>query len=246
MAEVEAAVGRGFGDAVGSLARQRPVGGAGVDARDDGHDPRPRYERRNRGRAGARLRQRGVRSALSRAVRGQLPVDRRRDRRPRRPVAPAATGRRGGLPVLEQRPCPRVSREGGDRRRSRDRGHRAGDGLREPRSDLGDRRPVHPQPGDGRANPLRRRDVRRAGRGRRRRDARDRADRRPRRATAGRRRRAARARVAARASLRRPVRHRVHDRGRPAVDAPGPGRQAQPAGRAPDRGRHGRGRDVSR
>ena len=56
MAEVEAAVGRGFGDAVGSLARQRPVGGAGVDARDDGHDPGPRSERRDRGRAGPRVR----------------------------------------------------------------------------------------------------------------------------------------------------------------------------------------------
>ena len=39
----------------------------------------------------------------------------------------------------------------------------------------------------------------------------------------------------------RTVRHRVHDRARAAVDAPGPRRQAEPAGRAPDRGRHGRG-----
>ena len=48
--------GGGFGDAVGSAARQRPVRGAGVDARDDGHDPRPRPERRDRGRAGPRVR----------------------------------------------------------------------------------------------------------------------------------------------------------------------------------------------
>ena len=137
--------GRGGGRAglrrrLGSLARQRPVGGAGVDARDDGHDPRPRAERRDRGRAGPRVRQRGVRAELSRAVRGQLPVDRRRRRRPRRSVAPAAARDRGRLPVVEQRPCPRVSREGGDRRRSRDRGHGPGDGLRQPRRDIGDRR----------------------------------------------------------------------------------------------------------
>ena len=43
----------------------------------------------------------------------------------------------------------------------------------------------------------------------------------------------------ARAPPARPVRHRVHDRAGPPVAAPGPGRQAQPAGGAPDRGRHG-------
>ena len=140
MAEVEAAVGRRLRRRRGSLARQRPVGGAGVDARDDGHDPRPRAERRDRGRAGTRVRQRGVRPELSRAVRGQLPVDRRRRRRPRRSVAPAAARDRGRLPLVEQRPRPGVSREGGDRRRPRDRGHGPGDGLRQPRRDIGDRR----------------------------------------------------------------------------------------------------------
>ena len=51
-------------------------------------------------------------------------------------------------------------------------------------------------------------------------------------------------RRAARAPLPRPVRHRVHDRVGPALAAPGPGRQAKPAGGAADRGRHGRGRVV--
>ena len=37
------------------------------------------------------------------------------------------------------------------------------------------------------------------------------------------------------------LRHRVHDRARPALDAPVPDRQAEPAGGPPDRGRHGRG-----
>ena len=42
MAELEAAVGRRFGERRRPVARQRPVGCAGLDARDDGHDPRPR------------------------------------------------------------------------------------------------------------------------------------------------------------------------------------------------------------
>ena len=71
---------------------------------------------------------------------------------------------------------------------------------------------------------------------------RDGADRGAGRADAGGRRRAARRRDPARAPLRRPVRHRVHDRGGPALDAPGPGRQAEPAGGTADRRRHGRGR----
>ena len=113
-------------------------------------------------------------------------------------------------------------------------------------ADSGDRRRVHAQPGDRRAGPLRRRPVRRAGRGRRRRHPRDRADR----ASST----SACPAVAARAARRpprrlehhfaRPVRHRVHDRARPALAAPGPGRQAQPAGGAADRGRHGRGPGV--
>ena len=50
------AVGRRFGDAVGPAPRQRPVRRAGVDARDDGHDPEPRAERRDDGGPGRGLR----------------------------------------------------------------------------------------------------------------------------------------------------------------------------------------------
>ena len=130
--------------------------------------------------------------------------------------------------------------------RPRHGGRRAGHGLRKPGPGLGDRRAVHAQPGDRRADlygdvlfdaqgedvvagthatePIAVLDERMP-------------------AVAA---RAARPRRPARAPLRRPVRHRVHDRGGPAVAAPGPRRQAQPAGRAPDRGRHGGGRRRSR
>ncbi len=47
-----------------------------------------------------------------------------------------------------------------------------------------------------------------------------------------------------RAPLPRLLRHRVHHRARPAVDAPGAGRQADAPGRAPDGCRHGRGPGV--
>ncbi len=57
-------------------------------------------------------------------------------------------------------------------------------------------------------------------------------------------RRAPRVRRAARAPQPRPVRHRVHDRARQALDAPVPDRQAEPPGGAADRGRHGRGPGV--
>ena len=42
MAEVEAARRAAVRRCRGTLARQRAVRGAGLDARDDGHDPRPR------------------------------------------------------------------------------------------------------------------------------------------------------------------------------------------------------------
>ena len=59
-------------------------------------------------------------------------------------------------------------------------------------------------------------------------------------------RRAAGGSDASRAPLPRPVRHRVHDRRRTALDAPGPCGEAQPRGGNADRGRHGRGRSRSR
>ena len=68
------------------------------------------------------------------------------------------------------------------------------------------------------------------------------ADRRARRAAARGRRRAPRATPRRlERHYRGPVRHRVHDRARAALDAPVPDRQAEPAGGAADRRRHGRG-----
>ncbi len=94
-----------------------------------------------------------------------------------------------------------------------------GDGLRHGR-------PVHPQPGDRRERLLRRRHVQRPGRGRGGRDARDGAHLVPGRADAARRGGAAPVRGRPGAALPRLLRHRVHHRAGPPVDAPGPRRQA--------------------
>ena len=241
--------GRGGGRAAvrrcrGPVAGQRPVGGAGVDARDDGHDPRPGPERRDRARPRGRDRRPGVRRRMPRSVPVDVPLDRRRRRRARRPVGAAPARDLGRLPLVEQRPRPGVSAARVDPRRPGHGRHRPGDGVREPRRRFRDRRRVHPEPGDRRAGAVRRRAVRRPGRGRRRRDPRDGADRGARRAAAVGRGGAAGRRRPARAPLRRPVRHRVHGRAGPAVDAPGPGREAQSGGGAPDRGRHGGGSVV--
>ena len=193
MAEVEAAVGRRFGDPSDPLLVSVRSGAPGLDARDDGHDPEPRAERRDDGRPGPCSRRRRVRPELSRALRGELPVDRRRRRRP---------GRTRGCQL-------RLAIEAVFRSWNSDRAraYRQKEGIPDDLGTavtvqamvFGNRGPtsatgvaVHAQPGDRRADPLRRRHVRRPGRGRRRRHASDRADRRPRRAAAGRRRRAAR------------------------------------------------------
>ena len=76
--------GRGGGRAAvrrrrGPAAGQRPVGGAGVDARDDGHDPRPRPERRDRAAAWrAATGDPAFAADVPRPVRGDVPLDRRR------------------------------------------------------------------------------------------------------------------------------------------------------------------------
>ncbi len=222
-------------------ARQRPVRGAGLDARDDGHHPRPRPDAVDDGRSGPLDRRRGVRPGVPGTARDRLPDHRRRRRRPRRPVAAAPTRDRGRLPVVGKRPRGHLPAQGGHPGRSRDSGDGPGDGLRQPRPGLRDRRRLHPRSGDRRAGPLRRRPVRRSGRGRGRRDPRDRADRGARVAAPGGRRGAACPCDRPRAPLRRHVRHRVHDRGRAPLDAPGPGRQAQPASGPADGRRHGRG-----
>ena len=181
--------------------RQRALRSARLDARDDGHDPRPRSRRRDEGRPRPGHRRRCLRPCLPRTVRGELPFDRRRPEVSGRPVGAASTCDRGGLPLVGERACPDVPAEGGHRRRPRDRRHRPGDGVRQSRTDVRDRGAVHARPGDGRAGPLRRRAVRRAGRGRRRRDACDRAHRRPRCATPRGRRRTAACRRDPRAPL---------------------------------------------
>ena len=111
---------------------------------------------------------------------------------------------------------------------------------------LRDRRAVHPQPRHRRERLLRRRHVQRPGRGRGRGHAPDRGRQDPGRADAGRRGRAAALRRHARAPLPRLLRHRVHHRAGPALDAPGPGRQAHPAGRPAHGPRDGRGPGRSR
>ena len=174
----------------------------------------------------------------------ELPLDRRRRRRPGGPVASSCGG------AIEA-----VFRSWTSDRRGPTGGWRASPTTSGPASRsrrwcsatsarLGTGVAVHAQPGDRRGRAVRRRAVRRAGRGRRRGHARDRADRGPRRAAAGRRRGAARDADAPRAPLPRLLRHRVHDRARPAVAAPGAGRQADAAGRAADGRGHGRGPGV--
>ena len=179
MAEVEAAVGRRLrrrrGPLLVSVRSGAPVSMPGMmdtildlglnDATEAG--------------LAARVRRRGVRPELPRAVRGELPLDRRRRRRPRRSVgascgsrsrpssapgtatAPGRIARRRGSPTTSAPPSP---------------SRRWSSATAAPTSATGVA--VHPQPGDRRADPLRRRAVRRPGRGRRRRDPRDRADRR--------------------------------------------------------------------
>ena len=147
--EIRARDGRGRGGGRAAVrrpgrpaARQRPLGRAGLDAGDDGHDPRPRAQRRDDG-AGSRdvHRGRGVRArsaagGSSSRFRSIVGVD----GRPRGPVAAAPARDRGRLPLVEQRPRARLPREGGHPRRPRYGRDGPGDGLRQPRRRLGDRR----------------------------------------------------------------------------------------------------------
>ncbi len=177
-----------------------------------------------------------LRRQLPDAVRVDVPRHRRRRGSPGGPVGAAARSDRGCLPLLEQRPRPRLSRARGDPGRPRYGRHRPGDGLRQPQRRFGDGRPVHPQPRHRRAAHLRRRHVQRPGRGRRGGHPPDRADHRA--STSGCPavgRELQEYAATARASPPRPVRHRVHDRAREALDAPVPDRQAEPAGGAADR-----------
>ena len=172
MAELEAAVGRRFGDAddplLVSVRSGAPVSMPGMmdtildlglnDATTAG------LARATGDEAFA--------AELSRAVRVELPVDRRRRRGAGRPVAAAPSRHRGRVPVLAERSRRRLPREGGHPRRPRHGRDRPGDGLRQPRRRLGDRASCSPairRP--ARTGAVRRHPVRRAGRGRRRRHA---------------------------------------------------------------------------
>ena len=99
---------------------------------------------------------------------------------------------------------------------------------------------VHPGPGDRRARRLRRLPAERAGRGRRGRHPQHRAAAGPGAHRQGVLRRADVDHGHPGGSLPGPVRHRVHDRARQAVDAADAGRQADGGGGLPDRDRAGR------
>jgi hypothetical protein len=166
----------------------------------------------------------------------------RRDRLPL-PAGPprAADGRRGrGLPVVEHRPRPDLPAAGEDPRRPGDRRQHHVHGLRQPRGQLRHRRGVHPRPGHRPPRPVRRLPAEGAGRGRRRRHPQHAQPGRPRAPRQGLARRAPAHHEDAREPLPRPVRHRVHDRARQALDAADPGRQADRRGGLTDRRPAGR------
>ena len=207
--------------------------GRGVLPRARRAQEEPRHHRGHRPRGRRPARARGV---VQEADRGA--------RRPAVPPGPPrADGprRARGLRLVEHRARGAVPPPGADPGGPRDGRQHPGDGLRQPRPDLGLGRLLHPRPGVGSAGRVRRLPAERPGRGRRRRHPQHGLARGPRRDRQGGARRAARDHAEARAALPRHVRHRVHDRARQAVDAADPGRQADPRGGVPDRGPDGRG-----
>ena len=244
VARLEERVGRRFGDPARPAARLRAVRRPAVDARDDGHDPQPRAQRRDRGGPGGGVRRPGVRPRLPRAVPRDVPLGRGR-RGARGPVAAAARRDRGRVPLLDERaggaptggsrgsrttsgPASR-SRRWCSATSARTRGtgvlftRNPATGEDEPYGDvLFDAQGEDVVAGTHATEPIAVLDTRLpAVAAELRRDA-------------GR----------PRAPLPRLLRHRVHDRARPAVAAPGPGRQADAAGRAADGRGHGRGPGV--
>ena len=126
MAALEARVGRRFGDAGGSAAGLGPVGGAAVDARDDGHDPQPRARTRRRPRRGwrgpramrrsRRLPCDGSGSSTAPSSASEAPAD---------PWAQLRRRDRGGVPVVDGDRARAYRRARGDRGRPRDGGRRS-------------------------------------------------------------------------------------------------------------------------
>ena len=232
----------------GPAARERPVRGARLDARDDGHDPEPRPRTTRRppawpGPPATRRSPRRCRERFEASFRSIVGVD----EVPSDPWLQLRAGDRGRVPVVEQRPGAGLSREGGHPRRPRDRGDRPGDGLRQPRrrprrpacSSRATPRPARPTlygdvmfdaqgedvvAGTHATEPIAVLDERLPAVAA---ELRDHA-----------------ARLERHYADLCDIEFTIEDG--PALDAPGPGRQAQPAGGAPDRRRHGRGRRRSR
>ena len=175
-----------------------------------------------------------------RALVATFKADRRGGDRLAVPAGPARSAARRGarrLQLVELRPRDPLPPPRADPHRPRHRRQRAGDGLRQPRRVLGLRRRLHPRPVDRGHRRLRRLPAGRAGRGRRRRHPQHPAPRRPRGHRQEELRRARRHHGPPREPLPRHVRHRVHHRAGPPVDAADPGGQAHRAGRLPHRGR---------
>ena len=249
----------------GSAARFRPLGGGGLDAGDDGHDPQRRAQRRVRRGSRALDGKRGVRTRLLSPADPDVRRDRRRhparelQRRGLRRAGPGdlRARDRAGLPAGRARAAPPrdhgrlrllelVARTGLPQhvrhpRRSRHGGQRRPDGVRQQGRGLGDRRLLHPQPLDRRARRLRGVPRQRAGRGRRRRDPHAAAARRAARAHARGVRPAPRDDGLARAPLPRHAGHRVHRRAGAPLPPADAHREADGRGRDQVRGRHDRG-----
>ena len=153
-----------------------------------------------------------------RDVQGDLPRgDRRRVRRGR--ARAAAAGRAGGVRLVGHAAGAGLPARARHPRRSRDRGQRRADGVRQQGRPLGHGRRVHPRPVDRRDRSLRRVPGERAGRGRRGRDPHAAADRGDARCPAEGVRPAGRDDAPPRGALPRHAGHRVHGRGRAAVSA---------------------------
>ncbi len=213
----------------------------------------------------ARPEGRGLRRALRRGqAQGQGQARHRPDRRPAAPgrrslhedrgredggavpdrsVSAARARRAGGVRLLVRQARPRLPRVQQDPPRSRHRGERRDDGLRQHGRRFGHRRRLHARPEYRGAGDLRRVPDERAGRGRRGRRPHAREDQPDARRAAGGVRAVRGDRPTPRGALPRDAGPRVHDRARHPLHAADALREADGAGGGEDRGRHGqRGR----
>lgn len=188
--------------------------------------------RRGQGRQEGHRRHRPRRRRPEEAGQG-LQEDRGQGSRPRVPAGrPRADGprRRGRLQLVEHRPRQALPPPGAHPERPGHRGQHLLHGLRQPGPRLRHRRRLHPRPRQRPRGRLRRLPPERPGRGRRRGHPQHRAARGPGGHRQGLVRPAHDDHDDAGEPLQGSLRHRVHHRARPAVDAPDPRRQAhQPA-----------------